>query len=226
MNTSPAAPRLPLLSKERAGVRLALLGPPGAGKGTQGQALAAIYGVPHVATGDIVRDHIARRTEFGRKIEAAIAAGNFASDEDIIYWVGVRLAEPDAQDGFILDGFPRDVAQAEAFTQTLDGVVDLEITEDALIERLSGRMVCPVCDTVYNTTQHPPKQAGVCDNEGAALVRRPDDEPDAVRHRLQVYRDLTEPLQAYYAQRGLLKRVDALGDPGTITKCIQAVLAK
>ncbi len=207
-------------------MRLVLLGPPGAGKGTQGQALAHIYGVPHIATGDIVRDHIARHTEFGRKVEAAIAAGNFASDEDILYWVSVRLAEADAQVGYILDGFPRDVAQAGAFNQVVDAVVDLEIAEDALIERLSGRLICPVCDTVYNAQQHPPKQPGICDNEGAALVRRPDDEPASVRRRLQVYRDLTAPLQAYYERLGLLRRIDALGDPGAITGRIQIALAK
>ncbi len=207
-------------------MRIVLLGPPGAGKGTQGQALAKIYGVPHVATGDIVRDHIARHTEFGRKVEAAIAAGNFAPDQDIYYWVTRRLAEPDAQQGYILDGFPRDVAQAEMFAQMPDAVVDLEIAESALVERLSGRMVCPVCGTVYNDQHHPPKRAGFCDKEGAALVRRPDDAPDAVRHRLQVYRDQTAPLQAYYDQRGLLRRVDALGDPDAVTKRIQSALAK
>ncbi len=203
-------------------MRLVLLGPPGAGKGTQGQALAEAYGVPHVATGDIIRDHIARRTEFGRRIEAAIAAGNFASDQDIIFWVGRRLAEPDAQAGYILDGFPRDVPQAEAFEQPLDAVVDLEIAEESLVERLSGRLICPACGTVYNQQHHPPKQAGRCDNEGAALVRRPDDEPDAVRHRLQVYRSLTAPLQAYYDKRGLLRRVDAEGAPEAVTQRIQS----
>lgn len=207
-------------------MRLVLLGPPGAGKGTQGQALAHIYCVPHIATGDLIRDHIARHTEFGRKVEAAIAAGNFVSDEDILYWVKRRLAEPDAQAGYILDGFPRDVAQAKAFNQWVDAVVDLEIAEDALIERLSSRLICPVCDTIYNTQQQPPKRPGFCDNEGAALVRRPDDEPATVRRRLQVYRDLTAPLQAYYGHLGLLRRIDALGDPGIITDRIQHALAK
>ena len=187
-------------------MHLVLLGPPGAGKGTQGQALARIYGVPHVATGDIIRDHIARQTEFGRRVEAAIAAGNFAPDKDIYYWVSRRLAEADAQAGYILDGFPRDVAQAEAFHQAIDAVIDLEITEDALIQRLSKRLVY--------------------DSKSAKMVRRPDDAPDAVRHRLQVYRDQTAPLQAYYAQRRLLRRVDALGSPAAVTERIQAALAK
>lgn len=186
-------------------MRLVLLGPPGAGKGTQGQALAQIYGVPHVSTGDIVRDHVARHTEFGRKVEAAIAAGNFASDADILYWVGVRLAEPDAQNGYILDGFPRDVAQAESFERRLDAVVDLEIAEAALVKRLSKRLVY--------------------DEKAGKLVRRLDDEPDAVHHRLEVYKERTAPLQAYYEQRGLLKRVDALGEPGAITERIQKALA-
>ena len=207
-------------------MRLVLLGPPGAGKGTQGQALAQIYGVPHVATGDILRDHIARQTEFGLRIEAAIAAGNFASDQDILYWVSRRLADPDTQGGYILDGFPRDVAQAEAFGQPLDAVIDLEIAEKSLIERLSGRLVCPVCDTVYNTQHHPPKRIGICDKDGTGLVRRPDDEPESVRRRLLVYRDLTEPLRSYYAQRGLIRRVDATGSPEAVTKRIQDALAK
>ena len=207
-------------------MRLELLGPPGAGKGTQGQALAQIYGVPHVATGDILRDHIARQTEFGLRIEAAIAAGNFASDQDILYWVSRRLADPDTQGGYILDGFPRDVAQAEAFGQPLDAVIDLEIAEKSLIERLSGRLVCPVCDTVYNTQHHPPKRIGICDKDGTGLVRRPDDEPESVRRRLLVYRDLTEPLRSYYAQRGLIRRVDATGSPEAVTKRIQDALAK
>ena len=185
-------------------MRLVLLGPPGAGKGTQGQALAKLLGVPHVSTGDIVRDHVARQTGFGRKVEAAIAAGNFVSDGDILYWVGVRLAEPDASCGYILDGFPRDVAQAEAFTQTLNAVIDLEIAEDALVERLSKRLIR--------------------DDKTGRMVRRPDDEPDAVRRRLEVYKERTAPLQAYYAQRGLLKRVDALGEPDAVTERIRRAL--
>ncbi len=207
-------------------MRLVLLGPPGAGKGTQGKALAEIYQIPHIATGNIIRDHIARRTEFGKKIEAATAAGNFVPDGDILFWVNQRLSESDTQNGYILDGFPRDVAQAEAFQTMLDAVVDLEVAEGALIERLSGRLVCPVCGTVYNATQNPPKAAECCDNEGAALVRRPDDEPLAVRHRLQVYRELTAPLQAYYERRGLLRRVDASGSPALVTERVRAALAK
>jgi len=202
-----------------------LLGPPGAGKGTQGSALADAYGVPHVATGDIIRDHIARGTEFGRKVEAQTAAGNFVSDADVIYWVGRRLCEPDASAGYILDGFPRDTAQAEAFTEPVDVVVDLVVNDEALIERLSGRLICPVCETTYHVTGQAPERPGFCDKDGTPLVRRPDDDPDAVRHRLELYHQVTEPLQEYYKRRGLLIRVDALGEPKAITGRILSALS-
>ena len=204
---------------------MVLLGPPGAGKGTQGPALARIFGVPHVATGEIIREQIARGTEFGRKVEAQIAAGNFASDADVLYWVTKRLAEPDAAAGFILDGFPRDTAQAEAFTEPLDVVVDLIVADDALIERLSGRLICSVCETAYHRTSHPPTRPGICDRDGTTLVRRPDDQPEAVRHRLELYHRVTEPLQTYYGRRGLLVRVDAFGAPKAVTGRILSALS-
>lgn len=206
-------------------MRLVLIGPPGAGKGTQGQALARIFAVPHVATGEIVRDQIARRTEFGRRVEAQIAAGNFVPDADILYWVRRRLAEPDAALGYILDGFPRDLAQAEAFTEPLDCVIDLNVADGALIERLSGRLVCPHCETAYQSLYHPPQRPGLCDLDGTPLVRRPDDAPDAVRHRLQIYHRLTEPLKAYYQRRGLLAPVDASGPPAAVTERIRLALS-
>lgn len=210
-------------------MRLLLLGLPGAGKGTQGQRLAQAFGLPHIATGDIIRDQIARRTEFGRKIEAAIAAGNFASDDDIIYWVMRRLAEFDAQAGYILDGFPRDLAQAQTFDtqvggQALDCVLELVIHEDVLIERLAGRLVCPQCDRVYHVTFCPPKQPGVCDCDGSVLVRRPDDEAQAVRHRIDVYEKVTLPLRQYYGAQGTLRSVDAEGEPDAVYQRLAAVV--
>ena len=178
------------------GLRLVLLGAPGSGKGTLGQRLAKRFDVPHVATGDIIRDHIARGTEFGHKIEAAIAAGNFAPDQDIIYWVRHRLGEPDASHGYILDGFPRNLAQAREFDDDpvggpLNAVLELKIDEQTLVDRLAGRWICPKCDTSYNVDDNPPRVAGICDVDGTKLVRRPDDEPDAVRHRLRIYEDVT-----------------------------------
>lgn len=208
-------------------MRLVLVGPPGAGKGTQGQRLAAHYGVPHIATGDIIRDHIARRTPFGRKVAAMIAAGYFAPDEDILYWVARRLTEPDARRGYVLDGFPRDLTQARIWdrqareaTVGLDAVVELTISAESLIERLVGRLVCPVDGEIYHVVHRPPRVPGRCDNEGAALVRRPDDEPSAVRRRMQVYETMTMPLRDYYRAQGLLRTVDGSGNADAVTRDI------
>ena len=201
-------------------MRLVLLGPPGAGKGTQGLALAAHFQVPHVATGDIVRDHIARQTEFGRKIEAAIAAGNFASDEDILFWVARRLSEPDAQAGYILDGFPRDLFQAQAFQSSLNAVFWLAVSDQTLIERMTGRQVCPRCSSVYHVVHCPPRMAGKCDRDGSMLARRPEDAADKLQHRLELHESQLQPLEAYYSSLGLLIRVDAEGSPDTVTNRI------
>lgn len=212
-------------------MRLVLFGPPGAGKGTQGSLLAETYGIPHIATGDIIRDHIARGTEFGRKVEAAIAAGNFAPDEDILYWVGKRLEESDAATGYVLDGFPRDLAQAEAFDrynekigQKLDAVVELLIDEQVVAVRLAGRLVCPVCGESYHVVNRPPKVEGRCDNEGAVLVRRPDDEPEAIKRRFEIYHQVTLPLREYYKASGRYVGVDADGAPDEVMRRIRSGL--
>ena len=205
-------------------MRLVLLGPPGAGKGTQGQALAAEFGIPHVATGDIIREHIARRTEFGCKIEAAIAAGNFASDEDINYWVARRLAEPDAQAGYILDGFPRDLAQGQTFEDPLDAVFWLDLSEETLIERMAGRWVCLSCGAVYHDVHRLPQRAGQCDNDGLFLVRRPEDALDKLSYRLELNKSQMWPVAEYYATRNLLTRIDGTGDAGEVTQRILASL--
>lgn len=206
-------------------MRLVLLGPPGAGKGTQGQALAARLGVPHVATGDLIRDHIARRTEFGCKVEAAIAEGNFASDEDILYWVSRRLKETDARSGYILDGFPRDLAQARAFPHPLDLVFWLGMDDEALIGRMAGRLVCPVCGTVYHVAYRPPRLNGCCDREGACLVRRPEDAPEKLHYRLVLNESQMGPLEPYYDAAGLMVHVDAVGTPEEVTSRILDVLS-
>jgi adenylate kinase len=203
-------------------VRLLLLGAPGAGKGTQGKRLADACHVTHIATGDIIRDHIARGTEFGKQVEAAIAGGNFAPDADILYWVNRRLGEPDAAQGYILDGFPRDLAQAKAFDaeaiqgNAFDLVLELIVQEERLLDRLSGRLVCPACDRVYHRIFCPPQKPDVCDVDGTLLVQRPDDAPIAVRHRLEVYEQVTLPLRRYYAEQGTLNSVSASGDPESV----------
>ena len=209
-------------------MRVVLFGPPGAGKGTQGSLLAEAYGIPHIATGDIIRDHIARRTEFGLKIEAAIAGGNFAPDEDNMYWVGKRLEEKDAQAGYVLDGFPRDLAQAEVFDyqhpQGIDMAVELMIDQNVLIERLSGRLVCPTCGEPYHLVSRPPQEPGICDKDGSALVRRPDDEPEAIKHRFEIYDKVTLPLRDYYRAAGRYAEVDADGTPDVVLQRMVSVL--
>ncbi len=199
-------------------MRLLLFGAPGSGKGTQGALLAAHSQVPHIASGDLIRDHIERHTEFGRRVEEAIAHGNFAPDEDVLFWVCQRLGEADARNGYVLDGFPRDLAQARAFDAgrchgdyAFDAVVELIISETALVERLRGRLICPQCDAVYHRRLSGPQSAGVCDHDGTALVRRPDDAPESLRHRLKIYEMRTLPLHDYYHAQGLLSVVDAVG---------------
>jgi len=212
-------------------VRLLLLGPPGAGKGTQGKRLAAALGVPHIAAGGIVRHEIARGSAFGRKIEAAIAQGRFAPDEDMIALLRERLAQPDTAQGCILDGFPRDLVQAQAFdgasgAHKLDAVLDFVLEQSALRERLAGRWMCPVCTQVYHLRFAPPAQAGRCDTDGANLVRRPEDDAGAVQERLHIYERVTLPLRAYYTAQGVLHSLDARGSidavQGRILECLGA----
>lgn len=209
-------------------MRFILLGPPGAGKGTQGKMLAQAYSVPHIATGAMIRTEIEQRTEFGRTVSAAISQGNFAPDAAVIRFVCARLSEPDTQRGYILDGFPRDLAQAEAFdglrNQPLDAVIELQVEEADLIERLAGRLVCSQCGENYHVAHKPPRQAGICDLDGKALIRRADDEPGAIHHRMEVYQTATRPVLDYYSRRGLLITVDASGDALLAQKSMLAAL--
>jgi adenylate kinase len=194
--------------------------------------LAAALDIPHIAAGDIIRDHIARRTPFGRQVEAAIARGNFAPDDDMFYWVRQRLRAVDAQRGYILDGFPRDLAQAQAFDaqsperRAFNVVLELAVQEAVLTERLAGRLVCPVCSRVYHGVHCPPKKSGLCDFEGSLLIRRPDDMPEAVRHRFEVYETLTLPLRRYYAAQNVLRTVEAEGDPDEVAQRLVRSLAE
>ena len=201
-------------------MRLVLLGPPGAGKGTQGKILAEKFGIPHVATGDIIRDHISKRTEFGCKVEAAIAAGNFATDDDINYWVSRRLSEPDALNGYILDGFPRVLTQAQAFRGTVDAVFWLDLPEIAAMERIAGRWVCPCCNRVYHLVHCAPHIAGRCDYDEVVLVKRPEDALDKMRFRLDYNRSQMWPVAEHYAALASLVIIDADGDAEVVTERI------
>ena len=201
-------------------MRIVLLGPPGAGKGTQGKILAERFGIPHVATGDIIRGHIARQTGFGCKVEAAIAAGNFASDEDINYWVSRRLSEPDAVNGYILDGFPRVLTQAKSFRGTVDAVFWLDIPEPSAMDRIAGRWVCPACNTVYHSVHCAPRTVGKCDHDEALLIKRPEDALDKMRFRLDYNRSQMWPVAEHYAALTALVIIDAEGGTEVVTERI------
>ncbi len=205
-------------------MRLLLLGPPGAGKGTLGRTLSRHFQVPHVAAGDIIREHIARRTEFGRGVEAQIAQGNFASDADILYWVSRRLEQTDAADGYVLDGFPRAVSQAVAFQGALDAVIWLRIDEAERQARLAGRLTCPFCGAIYHTLFLPPLLNAVCDHDGTQLTRRPEESQDEQRRR--IYQEVTAPLESFYAARDLVLPVDASGKPECVAGRVVQALAQ
>lgn len=206
-------------------MRLLLLGPPGAGKGTLGRTLSRRFGVPHVAAGDIIRDHIGRGTEFGRGVEAQIAQGNFASDADILYWVSRRLKEPDAADGYVLDGFPRAVSQAMAFDGVLDAVLWLRIDEAERQVRLAGRLTCPECGAIYHMASLPPTRRWACDTDGAFLLRRPEDDQDEQRQR--IYSEVTAPLESFYRAHSLVLPIEASGSPEQVTtRAMQALVGR
>lgn len=210
---------------------LVLLGPPGAGKGTQAKLLTAELKIPHISTGDMFRDHKARGTELGKQIQAIMDAGGLVTDEITNAMVKERLSRPDCANGFILDGYPRTADQARfldgmlnAMGRPITRALSYEVAEDALVERISGRRSCPKCGAVYHVTSTPPKQAGVCDKDGTALVLREDDKPENVRKRMQEYTAKTEPLKRFYADRGLVSVLDGIGEPGAILAATRRLL--
>ncbi len=212
---------------------LILLGPPGAGKGTQAKLLAQAYGVAHISTGDMFRDHIARETELGKQVKAITASGQLVPDEVTNAMVKDRLSRPDVAPGFILDGYPRTVPQAEyldglvrSLGRRVDRVVSYEVAEETVVERISGRRSCPKCGAVYHVSQNPPKKSGVCDRDGAGLVQRPDDRPENVRVRLSEYATKTEPLKRFYREKGLLSEVEGVGSPEGILAATRRLLDK
>jgi adenylate kinase len=212
---------------------LILLGPPGAGKGTQAKLLAQAFAIPHISTGDMFRDHKARGTEIGKRVQAIMDAGGLVTDDITNAMVEERLGRPDVAAGCILDGYPRTVGQA-GFLDALLGrlgraigkVISYEVSESALVERIGGRRSCPACGTVYHVAQHPPRQAGACDKDGTALVQREDDKPENVRKRMQEYAAKTAPLKAYYQARGQVAEVDGLGAPDAILATTRRLLGR
>ncbi len=209
-------------------MNLILLGPPGAGKGTQAKKLFADYRIPQISTGDILREAIRNGTELGRKADPIMKAGGLVPDELVVGIVQERLKAADCQQGFILDGFPRTLPQADALGQSLsalgkkiDAVISLEVPIEKVVERLSGRRSCPQDGSVFHVTDHPPKRSGYCDVCGTGLIQRDDDHPDKITQRLVAYEKMTSPLKAYYEQRGLLRRIDGVGSPEGIYAAIR-----
>jgi len=215
-------------------MRLILLGPPGAGKGTQAAWLKTTYGIPQLSTGDMLREAVAKGTEVGREAKAVMEAGKLVSDDIINRIVAERIDQPDCAKGFILDGFPRTIPQAEALDGMLDerglkldAVVEIRVDQNALVERISGRFSCAKCGAGYHDTFKPTKVAGVCDVcGGTEFVRRKDDNAETVRERLVAYEAQTAPLLPYYESKGLVRTVDGMAPIDEVTAAIGRALGR
>ncbi|MFG2553480.1 adenylate kinase [Streptomyces sp. NPDC048581] len=206
-------------------MRIVLVGPPGAGKGTQAAFLAKNLSIPHISTGDLFRANISQQTELGKLAKSYMDAGNLVPDEVTIGMAKDRMEKPDAEGGFLLDGFPRNVSQAEALDEMLqsegmklDAVLDLEVPEEEVVKRIAGRRVCRRDSShVFHVTYSQPKQEGVCDACGGELYQRDDDSEETVRKRLEVYHTQTEPIIDYYKAQGLVVTISALGKVDEVT---------
>ena len=208
-------------------MKLILLGAPGAGKGTQAAVLSERLGIPTISTGNILRAAVKNGTPVGLQAKSYMDAGKLVPDSVIIGIVADRLKQPDCARGFILDGVPRTIAQAEALEAAgvrFDCVLDIEVSDEEIVSRMSGRRACTDCGATYHVTAAPPRAEGVCDACGGRLVQRDDDKPETVLDRLSVYHAQTEPLKEFYAQRGILKRVDNKPTIEATAKAIAAAL--
>ena len=205
-------------------MKLILLGAPGAGKGTQAEILKTKLGIPTISTGNILRSAMKNGTPVGLKAKEYVDNGKLVPDDVIIGIITERLAQDDCRNGFILDGVPRTIAQAEALEKAgiqFDHVISIEISDETIVERMAGRRVCEHCGATYHLVAVPPKTPGVCDKCGGKLIQRHDDEPETVLARLEVYHKETEPLKGFYAERGLLRSVE---NQPTLAETSQAIL--
>ena len=208
-------------------MRIVLLGPPGAGKGTRAVRLVEKYNIPHISTGDIFRKNLKEKTKLGLKAKEYMDKGLLVPDDLVVDIVKSRLMEDDCKEGFLLDGFPRTVEQADALETELnklgwklDGVINIEVKDEVLIDRLTGRLVCRQCGATYHSKFNKPKQEDVCDACGGELYTRDDDKVETVKNRLDVYKKQTQPLIDYYTKKGMLKTIDGEADTDTVFKKI------
>jgi adenylate kinase len=211
---------------------LILLGPPGAGKGTQAQRLREDFQVPFISTGDMLRSNVKEGTELGQEAEKYMKAGDLVPDGLIVAMVAERLRKEDALDGFILDGFPRTIEQAKALDKQLSelgrrvtAALLIDVPDEEVIKRLSGRRVCVKSGHNYHVDYDPPKHEGVCDQDGSRLIRRDDDDPEVIQNRLRVYHDQTAPLIEYFDEKGVMRRIDGTRDATEVHDHIRAVIA-
>lgn len=212
-------------------MKIIMLGAPGAGKGTQAKKIAEKYGIPHISTGDIFRANIKGGTELGMKAKSYMDQGQLVPDDVTISMLLNRISEADCADGYVLDGFPRTIPQAESLTKALserdekmDYAVNVDVPDQAIVERMSGRRACLACGATYHIVYNAPKKTGVCDACGENLVLRDDDKPETVQKRLTVYHDQTQPLIDYYQQAGILATVDGTKDLNDVFTDITAIL--
>lgn len=213
-------------------LNLILFGPPGAGKGTQAERLRNDFQLPFISTGDMLRANVSQETELGKQAKGYMDAGDLVPDALIVAMAGQRLGEDDAQDGFILDGFPRTVEQAKALERQLSemgrrvtAALLIDVPDEEVIRRLSGRRVCVKAGHNYHVEFDPPKHEGICDQDGSRLVQRDDDQPQVISNRLRVYHEKTRPLVDYYDGLGLMRRIDGTREPADVHDHIRAVIA-
>lgn len=214
-------------------MKIIMLGAPGAGKGTQAKRIAQAYGIPHISTGDILRSNIKEGTELGKKAKTYMDKGLLVPDELVVDLVVDRVGKEDAKNGYVLDGFPRTIPQAEALDnaltaigESMDYAIDVDVPDENIVNRMGGRRACVSCGSTYHLVYAPTKKEGICDSCGSELILRDDDKPETVKNRLTVYHEQTQPLIEYYKSKGILKSVDGTKDMEDVFADIREILGE